>query len=256
MAAPFEGAPVPAALAGGVSPGFRIITADERLAERHGIKMVIFGKSGIGKTSLLWTVDPEATLFFDMEAGDLAIEGWPGASIRPWTWIECRDFAMFIGGPNPAVAGEGHYGQQHYDAVRERYGDPAVLDRFEIVFVNSITVASRLCFAWAQTQPEAFSEKIDAKTGRPKPDLRGAGSERRTARAGSTWSRNPTSAGSSKRSSSPCGDRQERGSSLAARPRPLPIPHPRTPATEPEEPEQCPTTRPWTSTAPSRRARC
>jgi hypothetical protein len=174
MAATFEPAPPSAKRATGAPPGFRIITAEERLAERRGIKMVIFGKSGIGKTSLLWTLDPETTLFFDMEAGDLAIEGWPGASIRPRTWIECRDFAVFIGGPNPAVAGEGHYGQQHYDAVRARYGDPAVLDRFEIVFVDSITVASRLCFAWAQTQPEAFSEKIDPKTGQPKPDLRGA----------------------------------------------------------------------------------
>ena len=33
-----------------------IITADQRLAQRKGIKGVIFGRSGIGKTSLLWTV--------------------------------------------------------------------------------------------------------------------------------------------------------------------------------------------------------
>ena len=60
-----------------------IISADERLAERRGIKGCIFGKSGIGKTSLLWTLDPDRTLFMDLEAGDLAIEGWTGASIRP-----------------------------------------------------------------------------------------------------------------------------------------------------------------------------
>ena len=53
-----------------------IILADQRLAERRGIKAVIFGKSGIGKTSLLWTLPPDTTLFFDLEAGDLAIEGW------------------------------------------------------------------------------------------------------------------------------------------------------------------------------------
>jgi superfamily II DNA or RNA helicase len=33
-----------------------IITADQRLAEPRGIKGCIFGKSGIGKTSLLWTL--------------------------------------------------------------------------------------------------------------------------------------------------------------------------------------------------------
>ena len=53
-----------------------IISADERLKETKGIKGCIFGKSGIGKTSLLWTLPAEKTLFFDLEAGDLAIEGW------------------------------------------------------------------------------------------------------------------------------------------------------------------------------------
>ena len=38
-----------------------IITADQRLAEPRGIKGCIFGKSGIGKTSLLWTLDPART---------------------------------------------------------------------------------------------------------------------------------------------------------------------------------------------------
>ncbi|MBO6773836.1 AAA family ATPase, partial [Thalassospira sp.] len=80
-----------------------IISADERLSEQRGIKGCIFGKSGIGKTSLLWTLDAQSTLFFDLEAGDLAIEGWSGDTIRPRTWIECRDFAVFIGGPNPAL---------------------------------------------------------------------------------------------------------------------------------------------------------
>jgi DNA polymerase I-like protein with 3'-5' exonuclease and polymerase domains len=55
-----------------------IISADERLKEKRGIKGCIFGKSGIGKTSLLWTLDPKTTLFFDLEAGDLAVEGWQG----------------------------------------------------------------------------------------------------------------------------------------------------------------------------------
>ncbi len=49
-----------------------IITADQRLAERRGVKGVLVGKSGIGKTSQLWTLKPTATLFFDLEAGDLA----------------------------------------------------------------------------------------------------------------------------------------------------------------------------------------
>ena len=104
----------------------------------------------------------------DLEAGDLAIEGWAGDSIRPRTWTECRDFAVFIGGPNPALRDEQPYSPAHYAAVCDRFGDPAELDRYDTIFVDSITVAGRLCFGWCKGQPEALSEK----TG--KPDVRGA----------------------------------------------------------------------------------
>ena len=145
-----------------------IISADQRLAERRGVKGCIFGKSGIGKTSLLWTLNPVTTLFMDLEAGDLAIEGWGGDSIRPRTWQECRDFAVFIGGPNPALRDEQAFSPAHFAAVCERFGDPSALDRYDTLFVDSITVAGRLCFQWCKGQPEAFSDK----TGRP--DVRGA----------------------------------------------------------------------------------
>lgn len=145
-----------------------IISADQRLAEKRSVKGCIFGKSGIGKTSLLWTLPPNKTLFFDLEAGDLAIEGWAGDAIRPRTWQECRDFAVFIGGPNPALRDDQPYSQAHYDAVVARFGDPAAIDTYDTVFVDSITVAGRLCFQWSKGQPQAYSDK----TG--KPDTRGA----------------------------------------------------------------------------------
>lgn len=145
-----------------------IISADERLKETKGIKGCIFGKSGIGKTSLLWTLPEEKTLFFDLEAGDLAIEGWQGDTIRPRTWQDCRDIAAYIGGPNPALRDEQPYSQTHYDAVCQKYGDRAELDKYDTIFIDSITVAGRLCFNWCKGQPQAFSEK----TG--KPDTRGA----------------------------------------------------------------------------------
>jgi ABC-type lipoprotein export system ATPase subunit len=50
---------------------FPIITADQRLAEKRGIKGCILGPSGIGKTSLLWTVDAAKTLFFDLDLQQL-----------------------------------------------------------------------------------------------------------------------------------------------------------------------------------------
>ncbi len=40
-----------------------------------------------------------------------------------------------------------------------RFGDPAVLDKYDTVFVDSITVAGRLCLQWCKGQPQAYSEK-------------------------------------------------------------------------------------------------
>jgi hypothetical protein len=146
----------------------RIITADERQAEARGIKAVIFGKSGIGKTYLLLTLDEGSTLFIDLEAGDLAVQHWRGASIRPRTWEECRDLALFLAGPNPALRDDQPYSAAQYARVLQAYGDPARMDGFATIFVDSITVAGRLCFQWCRGQPEAHSEK----TG--KPEFRGA----------------------------------------------------------------------------------
>ena len=145
-----------------------IISADERLKETRGIKGCIFGKSGIGKTSLLWTLNPKTTLFFDLEAGDLAVEGWQGDTIRPKTWSECCDFAVFIGGPNRALRPDQKFSQRHFDEVCQKFGDPSILDKYDTIFIDSITVAGRLCFGYCQGQPEAFSEKSG------KPDARGA----------------------------------------------------------------------------------
>ena len=148
--------------------GLPIISADQRLAERRGIKGVILGKSGIGKTTLLLSLVAQVTLFMDMEAGDLAVEGRPGDTIRPRTWDDCRDFAVFIGGPNPALRDDQYYSQAHYDRVLQKYGAPTTLAKYETIFIDSITVAGRLCFQWCKGQPQAISDK----TG--KPDLRGA----------------------------------------------------------------------------------
>ncbi|WP_110188589.1 helicase-related protein [Pokkaliibacter plantistimulans] len=117
-----------------------IITADQRLAERRGVKGVLVGKSGIGKTSQLWTLKPTATLFFDLEAGDLAVEGWAGDTIRPRTWQECRDFAVYIGGPNPALRDDQPFSQAHFDAVIRHWRENAG-ERKTIVFCSTVAHA-------------------------------------------------------------------------------------------------------------------
>jgi len=96
----------------------------------------------------------------DLEAGDAAIEGVAIDVIRPRTWTECRDFAVFLGGPNPSLGEDATYSQAHYDYVCQTYGNPAdVLSKYDTIFVDSITVAGRLCFTHCQNQPECKSDR-------------------------------------------------------------------------------------------------
>lgn len=147
---------------------FPIITADQRLAESRGVKGVLVGRWGLGKTSQLWTLDAATTLFIDIEAGDLAVSTWPGDSVRPRTWDDCRDIAVLLGGPNPALREGQSFSQWHYEDAKVRYGDAEVFAKYQTFFVDSITVAGRLCMQWCKGQPQAFAERSG------KPDMRGA----------------------------------------------------------------------------------
>tara|TARA_B100001063_G_C16745520_1_gene547254 strand:+ start:649 stop:1512 length:864 start_codon:yes stop_codon:yes gene_type:complete len=138
----------------------QIITADQRLAEKKGHKIVVCGASGVGKTTLARTLNPSTTLFMDLEAGDAAIEGCAIDVVRPRTWAECRDLACFLGGPNPSLAEDQPYSESHYNYVEQMYGDGAdVWQKYDTLFVDSITVAGRLCFQWCLQQPEVRSER-------------------------------------------------------------------------------------------------
>jgi hypothetical protein len=145
----------------------RIISADERLREKSGVKMLLVGPAKIGKTSRLRDLDPKRTLFIDLEAGDLAVKDVPVDTLRPQTWEECRDLACVLTGPNPSLPPTACYSVAHFEAVKSAFKDLA-LDKYDAFFVDSITVAGRLCFRWSEQQPEAFSERTGKK------DIRGA----------------------------------------------------------------------------------
>lgn len=139
--------------------GLPIISADERMKQTRGVKALILGPPGVGKTSLLRTIDPASTLFVDLEAGDLAVQDVAVDQMRPGTWEECRDLACFLAGPNLNVRPKDQYGQDHYDRAVARFGSADALRKYSTIFVDSITVAGRLCFNWCEHQPESFNAK-------------------------------------------------------------------------------------------------
>jgi len=140
----------------------RIITADERLAEKNGPKILIVGPSGVGKTSTLHTLSPEqraSTLVFDIEAGLIAVSDLQFASVRPQTWNDCRDLACVLGGPNPALPANVAYSEAHYNEAIKNSEFAQLASTFTILFIDSFTGAGRLCFTWAEQQPEAFTDR-------------------------------------------------------------------------------------------------
>jgi hypothetical protein len=139
----------------------KIITADQRLAEKGGAKILIVGLSGVGKTSLQRTLSTEmlaSTLFVDIEAGDIAVSDLQVASVRPRTWHECRDLACVLGGPNPALPPTAAYSEAHFNQVMQN-SELARLTGYQILFVDSLTAAARLSFAAAEQAPEATSDR-------------------------------------------------------------------------------------------------
>ena len=139
----------------------KIIGADERLAQPRGVKILLAGPTGVGKTSQLRTfADPTGVLFIEGEAGDLAVQDVPADVIHIEDWKTARDIAVRIGGPNPSFAPTSCYSEAHYKAVG---GALENLDRYNTIFVDSITAISRLSFRSAEQQPEARSERTGAK---------------------------------------------------------------------------------------------
>jgi hypothetical protein len=114
----------------------------------------------------------EQTLCLDFEAGLLSVQDWNGAEGPPpdilavQTWEEARDLACLICGPNPAVRADKFYGKRHHEYCLKKYGFAEDLKRYKCIFIDSITVASRLCLEYAKSMSDVV------KTG--KPDVRSA----------------------------------------------------------------------------------
>ena len=142
----------------------KIITADERMRQQRGAKILITGVPGVGKTSLLRTLNTGRTLFLDIESGDLSVQDVAADQLSAHTWEEARDMACLLGGPNPNLDGDDPYSQDHYDQVLSEYGSTFDLSKYDTYFIDSLTVASRWSFQWALQQPEAYNAKGERDT--------------------------------------------------------------------------------------------
>lgn len=138
-----------------------IITAEQRLAEAT-VKMQIWGMAGVGKTTLLKTLDNASTIAISAEGGLLSVQNddefgprYTGDTIEPANWLEVEAIT------------DGFCGSKE-NPYRRADQRPPALQKYRHVFIDSTSVVSKWNLQWAQTQPEAFSEK----TG--KPNLLGA----------------------------------------------------------------------------------
>lgn len=154
-----------------------IVTAAQRLAGPRKINMIIGGPSGVGKTTLARTLEASTTLFMDGEAGVEALGDWGGdsldirklaVSIGKHPWEVARALACLLCGPDTAdyemqpggSLKPGPYAPEMYEQYKAAFGDPTdMFGKYTQIFTDSITVASRWSFAWANTQPERISDK-------------------------------------------------------------------------------------------------
>ena len=134
----------------------QIISAEQRLAEKRGHKIVVCGASGVGKTTLARTLEPHSTLFMDLEAGDAAIEGYKLIFALKHGQIVVT--LHVTQGAKPSLAEDQPYSEAH-DNVCQYLVTRTDISKYETLFIDSITVAGRLCFQWCTQQPESRSDR-------------------------------------------------------------------------------------------------
>src|SRR3546814_10279809 len=78
----------------------------------------------------------------DVCSSDLAA----ALGVHPWEFA--RAMACLLCGPDPAAPPESPCSQAWYDRYREAIAPPETFAKYATLFVDSITVAARMSFAW------------------------------------------------------------------------------------------------------------
>jgi hypothetical protein len=135
----------------------KIISAAERLAARRGAKVLLLGRSGIGKTSQLRTLlNLSAARFIEAEGGDIAVLDLPVPTIRIQSFAEACDLVVRLVGPNPSYPPNSVFSEAHFKAAG---GWLEGVDEIATVFLDSITSVGRFSFKHAENLPEAITDR-------------------------------------------------------------------------------------------------
>lgn len=136
----------------------RIIGADERIkASLDKTSLFVVGSYGVGKTSLLFTLDPATTLCIDFEGGLKSAQIWKGDVVEIRTFEDACDIACLIGGANPALAPNDLFSQAHYDHVKALYAN-IDLTKYKTIFFDSLSDLTDVARNWAKQQPGAITK--------------------------------------------------------------------------------------------------
>ena len=119
--------------------------------------MLVAGPAGVGKTSLLYTLDASATLALDFEGGFKSVQTWRGDSIQIRSFLDAADLACLVGGPNPALSPNDLFSQGHFDAISAKY--PGLIQpRHRTIFFDSISDLSHAGWHYAKQTPRATTK--------------------------------------------------------------------------------------------------
>lgn len=121
--------------------------------KRNSVKIIVSGLHGIGKTSLVKTCPTDDTLFLNLEGGDLSVQHWTGQAIKIGKWESLREIVQIISGGDPNAPEGSFYTVRNAEAIRANYTNSADLRRFPMLFIDSLTQASRFCYEYCQGLP-------------------------------------------------------------------------------------------------------
>ena len=90
---------------------------------------------------------------------------FPIKSLRVENWQDCKDVACYLGRGNSDLHQDSFYSKARFDYLESVWGSRTNYDKYDTYFIDSISVASRLCLDHCKNQPEnkTSTGKVDIR---------------------------------------------------------------------------------------------